>query len=560
MANKLSRLYRQFFTMRFPPLGYQIGDFVLYDSLLAGFISRYEAGENINIDELPISDLETDQAVASLLSKEQLDLEELKFLEYFALMDEMRRMLLKEPTLYDNLIRQSRDLRTSSIISVPRWVIDTEGYLDLLLRLNHFVVRIDLEPLTQAEQLIQALVINCGVPFSYENNWNDLKVALVDFRWLEKPPVALTFLFAQPELLSTDVLRDFLEIFVFSSAIWAKKNIPFKLICPNTFPIIEHLSKEANDAEILASDISHFSPDIGRFSLKGWAHGRIPVRETQQKYAFPDLLPQHQILCTPEEYLEFFVTPDDYFRKYGKHFSRSPGYIPHKNPNYWKIIPVYEYAECPICHSRITDPGDTYSIRVWGRSYASDLKDSLFGLANATIQKTPSGSRCPHFLGLANFTNLHGQIPDEVDGFLSITGEIPYITPQLLPSHLESYVVLHALPICRIENNQFVPRYTVFVISYFARNPAQVLQRIHDWQNSEGYERYVILDPPGSQSTDLRPWALAGKLGWLDYSQPDLPLVIGRGLTLPPIYQNIQGVNDLIPGKMYLGQWRLKRK
>lgn len=264
-------------------------------------------------------------------------------------------------------------------------------------------------------------------------------------------------------------------------------------------------------------------------------------------YPWPTVLSQLQILCTPNEYLKFLETPEAYLRKYGEHFSRTGGYIPYKNPAYWEVMPIYEYAECPICHTRISDPGDTYSIRVWGRTSDEILLDALYGVA----EDVPIGPRCPHFLGMTHYANLHGHRPDEQDNFTNYAGELPFITPRLVPEDIESYAVLHALPICRIEGGRFVPRYTVFVLTYFARDPRRVLRRIYRALDSLTYDGYRHLDPVGT-STDLTPWVQAGKLGWLDFSEPGLPLRIGQGLTIHPVYQNIPGQSEAYsyyPGK-----------
>jgi hypothetical protein len=254
-----------------------------------------------------------------------------------------------------------------------------------------------------------------------------------------------------------------------------------------------------------------------------------------------DLLPHLKILCTPDEYFSYFTTPKSYVQKYGSHFSRVFGYIPYSNPDYWRVIPIYEYAECPICHTRISDPGDTYSIRAWGGR--NDLQNTLFGVQEFPPNiRFPVGNRCSHFLGIAEFTNLFGRVPDEVDSFQQETGEVPFVSSELLPATVESYAVLHALPICRVEDNQFVPCYTVFLLTYFAKDPAAVLQRVKDRQNAEGYKDFRFLAPLGS-STDLSPWVTTGKLGWLDISKSELPLQIGKGRSLPLFYQNIQGQN-----------------
>lgn len=247
-------------------------------------------------------------------------------------------------------------------------------------------------------------------------------------------------------------------------------------------------------------------------------------------YPFPELLPHLQILCTPQAYLQTLGN-----------YSQTRGFIPYKNPGYWNIIPNYLYAHCPICRAPYRDPADTYSLRSWGSSFLI-LHNALYGLA----EKQSLPPRCSHFLGIANFTNLHGYVPDELNQFQQKTGEVPYITPWLLPETLEAYAVLHALPICRIEADKFEPHYTVFVLTYFAQRPQLVLQRHYDAQSKWGKddpEFYPATLAPLGSSTELAGWAERGQLGWLDLTQPDLPLRLGKGLVLPEIYRHIPGKN-----------------
>jgi len=168
-------------------------------------------------------------------------------------------------------------------------------------------------------------------------------------------------------------------------------------------------------------------------------------------------------------------------------------------------------------------------------------------------QGTPEFAHCAHFFGIHAFLNLHEVPPPNTYYWPNATGEVPYVTPWFFPDDIPTYAVLHALPICRIEEDTFVPTYTVFSLTYFSQDRKEILTRWRERVRNEGLddpEYYpTLLATPYSYSDqahrtaryDLAGWAYRGKLGFLDITQPDLPLSIGKGTELPEIYRNIQG-------------------
>ncbi|MEP7288482.1 MAG: hypothetical protein ABI947_22245 [Chloroflexota bacterium] len=182
---------------------------------------------------------------------------------------------------------------------------------------------------------------------------------------------------------------------------------------------------------------------------------------------------------------------------------------------------------------------------------------------------------CNHYLGVHTFLNLHNNIPIETRPFNNIAGEIPYITPWLLPDDIPAQAIIHALPICRVVNDVFIPSYTQFIISYFSLAPRLILdthyanERKISEEDSEYYPRTVLLphsypntlsdriikilqrdgvlplenqqDPFDGYVHNLSLWARNGNLGYLDYSQKTLDLKIGVNLALPNLYLDIKG-------------------
>lgn len=255
-------------------------------------------------------------------------------------------------------------------------------------------------------------------------------------------------------------------------------------------------------------------------------------------YPYPALTSLLQVAATPEEYLRL-IPPSPFWRG---------GNIPPTAP-YWSVVPVYTYTECPLCGRRYQEPADTYTLLGWSISaFSSTLYISRRYFRSLTW--------CPHFVGIQLFANFHQITPYELKYVQNNWGEVPYLTPWFLPDDLDSFAVLHALPICRIETAQFVPRYTLFILTYFSENGRGVLGRHYDREWARGAhdpEFYPsTLAPPGHKEGNLYNlpyWSASGRLGWLDFNDPDLPLRIGSSLEWPKLYYPI-------PGRQSAFNWR----
>lgn len=93
MASEIQALYEQLRVTPFPDLGKQVGDFVLYDSLLAGCADRAARGESIPLADIPMPDDETLRRVNELRLKRELGSDEAEFLRYFVLQERIRVIL-----------------------------------------------------------------------------------------------------------------------------------------------------------------------------------------------------------------------------------------------------------------------------------------------------------------------------------------------------------------------------------------------------------------------------------------------------------------------------------
>lgn len=93
MLSELQALYERLRATPFPALGKQIGDFVLYDSLLAGCADRASRGESIPRADIPVPDDETLRRVGELRLKHELATDEAELLHYFELQERIRVIL-----------------------------------------------------------------------------------------------------------------------------------------------------------------------------------------------------------------------------------------------------------------------------------------------------------------------------------------------------------------------------------------------------------------------------------------------------------------------------------
>src|SRR5438128_11496612 len=88
-------LYRRLLATSFPRLGGLVGNFLLYDSALAGLASSVAKG--VSIDEVAAhveADRETLQALARIRSSKDRTKDEQEFLDYFELLEEIRSAVL----------------------------------------------------------------------------------------------------------------------------------------------------------------------------------------------------------------------------------------------------------------------------------------------------------------------------------------------------------------------------------------------------------------------------------------------------------------------------------
>ncbi len=202
---------------------------------------------------------------------------------------------------------------------------------------------------------------------------------------------------------------------------------------------------------------------------------------------------------------------------------------------YWDILPDYIIARCPICGETYTQALDLYSLYLW----------TIFHNHNSVIYARHGYKKCEHFVGVHTFLNLNGHCPNksELDTgeIFSSEPEVPMVSPHLFHDDMESYAVIHALPICQPWGNYFRPLYTLFMLTYYATDKrALEIRRLLEWTGEgdathlldrgnpwAGSKRLMLYWEEASdkiEAWDLLYWVNKGKLRWLDLNVPHLPL------------------------------------
>lgn len=235
-------------------------------------------------------------------------------------------------------------------------------------------------------------------------------------------------------------------------------------------------------------------------------------------------------------FLEFKVSAQKYLNIV--HAREEENIVLVMDSDYWNIIPNYTVSVCPYCYTLYEEKIDTYSLRYW-------QTDPPTG--NYVYWDKPEENRsyCKHLVYTQPFIHLHGIIPQtsptELYYSMSITTEVPHVIGLLLKEEFETQAVIHSIPICRIENDTFVPRYTLYMITQYAAEPNEQKEILIS-EDSQG--RWTNLIPPRNDQEneewfELTAWVQRGKLSWIEPENRDVVL-LSRDINKFP-YAHIQG-------------------
>lgn len=188
-----------------------------------------------------------------------------------------------------------------------------------------------------------------------------------------------------------------------------------------------------------------------------------------------------------------------------------------------ELMPEYTVAICPICGKKYIEKIDTYSIRSWT---IPGNGEKIFYKCGEVV------SKCEHFFAAQFFINFNGLTPEISEQELrfrrDFPPETPHIQANLFNEDIESYGVIHSLPLCRIEEGSFVPRYSVYLVTYFL--PENEMKRFMNMirvHNQLSKNRYGSIPPDSDSGIDwwnLEKWVSKGKLLWLEKKNDDYEL------------------------------------
>ncbi|MCR9144069.1 MAG: hypothetical protein NXI24_17610 [bacterium] len=238
--------------------------------------------------------------------------------------------------------------------------------------------------------------------------------------------------------------------------------------------------------------------------------------------------------------LEFKASPAEYIEINAR--AESKNLLVRMVDEYWNTIPVYTISRCPFCNKIHEEPVDTYTLRNWipeARSGRDVFREEL------DVRR-----HCQHMVIVQSFINFNGIRPEESatelsDGHFEFPAEVPHVIGFLLENDMETAAVMHSLPICRIENGEFVPRYSLYTITYYAANLFHVAllggKLMHYREEEVGRRKLVHPMHEGDQDDwwNLWKWVEQDLLWWLEPDQPGSVLQHGSYEEFP--YKEIKG-------------------
>lgn len=216
-------------------------------------------------------------------------------------------------------------------------------------------------------------------------------------------------------------------------------------------------------------------------------------------------------------------------------------------PNLYRSkFPMQVLSVCPICNQTVSEAIDTFSLVGCGWWMHEPKGHGWYGRRffndDITLNQTSSEvsyiSDCKCVQAVMYGVNLNGILPDDVRiNDVYISSERPNVFVPFLEKE-DSYAVIHTLPIGRVTDNVWEPRYTVYFISYFSKN----LNAFKEAMEPENTESRDFVWPYKNLDYNLKHWIEKGKLFYLDSN-----FKLQNDLSYP--YLNMQGLE---------GRWKIK--
>jgi hypothetical protein len=202
-------------------------------------------------------------------------------------------------------------------------------------------------------------------------------------------------------------------------------------------------------------------------------------------------------------------------------------------------LPVYLLARCPLCGGKVSERVDTFSLNGfgWNNTHKEPSGWGWFGVTRFADRSYQS--ECEHVQLLLYGVNLNGyeEFAQLSWSTIFIGAERPYVIPPLLQIQ-DTYAVLHSLPLGRVSDAEFTPRYTIYFATYFSSHPEQFEQALEPYRSKNKPEKILPYD---DADYDLAPWVSRGRLYWLKPNDPELTLMGGAANLSTFPYGSIPG-------------------
>ena len=203
---------------------------------------------------------------------------------------------------------------------------------------------------------------------------------------------------------------------------------------------------------------------------------------------------------------------------------------------YVQELPEYPIGVCPFCSAENIEKVDTYSPDDWNRmrperalhAYGIVYHCEHFVMVEPFLYVPAPDKRAARstlWHDVFPFVNL--PIPEHADGVIWSTQpqSPPFFRerqPTVVGFALEqdlAKVVIHALPVCEPVNNQFKPKYTLFIMSYYSEKPEEAYSAIEDeaLNRTDAISNTLFVLPNLDEKHwfDLAQWVEHGLLYWV---------------------------------------------
>lgn len=212
--------------------------------------------------------------------------------------------------------------------------------------------------------------------------------------------------------------------------------------------------------------------------------------------------------------------------------------IVQKFKEYEEIGSDYNLAVCPFCKAVYCEFINNYNIehfphwRFHGQS-----------LSGIDIVPPP----CEHYLVVDRFINFNGHVLEinkyELTSRTQYHCEKPHVMGCFFREpYFDCKAVIHSLPIYKIVEDHFEPRYKAYIITYYSpvNKKEDNMRRLISCDYEGSYFGPPKEDEPNPDSWwDLKKWVKEDKLYWIDPTKKEFTLVKGNVDKFP--YGDIKG-------------------